>query len=143
MRAACHLPEGPKLESGIFKRFLPLLQYRVQLHHDREAKRDGDGRTRHLLRHFGIGVNYDLGLSTGEPGHFLGARYPLGSCGYDRSDTIGSVQGEPDVVAVESPDQRLATALEQLTVGAGMATRSSKRAGQRGKGRQRGGRIHL
>jgi hypothetical protein len=110
----------------------------MQLHHDREAKRDWDGRTGHLPRHLGIGVNYYLGLSAGEPGHFLGARYPLGSCGYDRSDTIGGVYGEPDAVAVESPDQRLATALEQLTVGTGMATRSSEGAGQRGEGRQRG-----
>ncbi len=138
-----HLAQSLELERSVLECLLPLPEYSVQLHHDREAQRDRDGLAGHLLCDLGIGVDHHFGLTTREPAYLLGARHPLGGGTYDRSNPVGGVEGEPDVVVVESANQRLATALEQLTVGTGMATRGSKGAGQRGEGRQRGGGIHL
>ena len=63
------LTQGPELEHGVVERGLSLEQDAPELQHHAETERQRHGHRAHLFRYQGVGVDDDLGLAAGEPGH--------------------------------------------------------------------------
>ena len=130
-----HLPERPELKDRVIESGLPLEQNAPQLEHDAQPQRERHRHGPHVACHRFVGVDDDFRLAASQASHLLRFLEPLGRADA-RQRLGGGDEREPDRLALEPPNQRHPTALEELAFRPGQTAGGRKRTG---KGKERAG----